>query len=74
MIETIDNEITYKLGQNAQENFDLIFIDAYHKYESCVKDFNKIEDLDTLREVLDISSEHSLETYPAAILYHSHEK
>lgn len=24
MIETIDNEITYKLGQNAQENFDLI--------------------------------------------------
>ena len=42
--------------------------------ESCVKDFNKIEDLDTLREVLDISSEHSLETYPAAILYHSHEK
>jgi len=42
--------------------------------ESCVKDFNKIEDLGTLREVLDISSEHSLETYPAAILYHSHEK
>lgn len=24
MIETLDNEITYKLGQNAQENFDLI--------------------------------------------------
>ena len=42
--------------------------------ESCVKDFNKIEDLGTLREVLDISSEHTLETYPAAILYHSHEK
>ena len=42
--------------------------------ESCVKDFNKIEGLGTLREVLDISSEHSLETYPAAILYHSHEK
>ena len=42
--------------------------------ESCVKDFNKIENLDTLREVLEISSEHSLETYPAAILYHSHEK
>jgi len=42
--------------------------------ESCVKDFNKIEGLGTLREVLDISSEHSLEAYPAAILYHSHEK
>ena len=42
--------------------------------ESCVKDFNKIEDLGALRQVLNISSEHSLETYPAAILYHSHEK
>lgn len=42
--------------------------------ESCVKDFNKIEELGTLRKVLDISSEHSLEDYPAAILYHSHEK
>ncbi len=42
--------------------------------ESCVKDFNKIENLDTLKEVLDISAQHTLETYPAAILYHSHEK
>ncbi len=42
--------------------------------ESCVKDFNEIENLDTLEEVLDISAQHTLETYPAAILYHSHEK
>jgi hypothetical protein len=42
--------------------------------ESCVKDFNEIEALQTLKEVLDISAEHSLEVYPAAILYHSHEK
>jgi len=42
--------------------------------ESCVKDFNEIEKLDTLKEVLDISAQHTLETYPAAILYHSHEK
>ena len=42
--------------------------------ESCVKDFNKIENLDTLKEVLDISAQHTLEAYPAAILYHSHEK
>ena len=42
--------------------------------ESCVKDFNEIEALQTLKEVLDISAEHSLEAYPAAILYHSHEK
>jgi len=42
--------------------------------ESCVKDFNEIENLDTLKEVLDISAQHTLETYPAAILHHSHEK
>tara|TARA_A100001201_G_scaffold26939_1_gene29720 strand:- start:11736 stop:13697 length:1962 start_codon:yes stop_codon:yes gene_type:complete len=42
--------------------------------ESCVKDFNEIENLHTLKEVLDISSQHQLEEYPAAILYHSHEK
>jgi hypothetical protein len=42
--------------------------------ESCVKDFNEIENLDTLKEVLDISAQHTLEAYPAAILYHSHEK
>ena len=42
--------------------------------ESCVKDFNEIENLNTLKEVLDISAQHTLETYPAAILYHSHEK
>ena len=42
--------------------------------ESCVKDFNEIESLNPLKEVLDISATHSLETYPAAILYHSHEK
>ena len=42
--------------------------------ESCVKDFNEIESLNTLKEVLDVSSQHQLEEYPAAILYHSHEK
>ena len=41
--------------------------------ESCVKDFNEIESLHTLKEVLDISATHSLETYAAAILYHSDE-
>ena len=42
--------------------------------ESCVKDFNEIETLQPLKEVLTISAKHSLEVYPAAILYHSHEK
>ena len=42
--------------------------------ESCVKDFNQIEQLQTLGEVLTISSDHKLDLYPAAILYHSNEK
>ena len=42
--------------------------------ESCVKDFNEIENLNTLKEVLDISAQHTLDTYPAAILYHSDER
>ena len=42
--------------------------------ESCVKDFNEIENLTPLKEVLDISAQHTLEEYPAAILYHSDEK
>ena len=42
--------------------------------ESCVKDFNEIEKLQTLTQVLDISNDHKLELYPAAILYHSNEK
>lgn len=42
--------------------------------ESCVKDFNEIENLETLREILEISAQHTLEPYPAAILYHSDEK
>ncbi len=42
--------------------------------ESCVKDFSEIENLHTLKEVLDISAKHTLEAYPAAILHHSHEK
>tara|TARA_R100001163_G_scaffold48270_1_gene36286 strand:- start:767 stop:2740 length:1974 start_codon:yes stop_codon:yes gene_type:complete len=41
--------------------------------ESCVKDFEEIENLQTLTEVLSISSEHNLELYPAAILHHSKE-
>jgi hypothetical protein len=39
--------------------------------KSCVNDINKIQELHTLHEVLDISSEHELTTYPSAILYHS---
>jgi len=39
--------------------------------KSCVNDINKIQELHTLHDVLDISAEHELATYPSAILYHS---
>jgi hypothetical protein len=39
--------------------------------QSCVNDINKIEQLKTLDEVLTISAEHELTSYPSAILYHS---
>jgi hypothetical protein len=37
----------------------------------CIKDFNNIEDLTIMPEVLDIGEEHKIVSYPAAILYHS---
>ena len=47
-------------------------IDAWqHELKSCVNDINKIEQLQPLDEVLNISTEHELEAYPSAILYHS---
>jgi hypothetical protein len=42
-----------------------------NELKSCVNDINKIQDLDTLNEILDISGEHELTIYPSAILYHS---
>ncbi len=38
---------------------------------SCVKDFNNIENLNIMSDILDISEEHEIVSYPAAILYHS---
>ena len=37
----------------------------------CIKDFNNIEDLNIMPEVLEIGEEHKIVSYPAAILYHS---
>jgi hypothetical protein len=39
--------------------------------EACVNNIENIQELQTLENVLEISSEHELATYPAAILYHS---
>ena len=41
------------------------------KADKCIKDFNHIEKLDVMPEVLDIAEAHTLVSYPAAILYHS---
>ena len=37
----------------------------------CVKDFDQIESLELLDEVLEISDAHELDSYSAASLYHS---
>jgi len=38
---------------------------------SCIKNFEKISDISIIPGVVEISEEHQLETYPAALLYHS---
>ena len=38
---------------------------------SCIKDFNNIEKLDVMSDILDIGEKHQIVSYPAAILYHS---
>ena len=80
MIENIDSNELSEAQQEMLANLCESIVCAENKeswsetMESCVKDFNKIEKLQTLTEVLDISNDHKLELYPAAILYHSNEK
>jgi hypothetical protein len=38
---------------------------------SCVNDFNEIEKLGAMENILNVSEAHQLEIYPSAILYHS---
>jgi hypothetical protein len=38
---------------------------------ACVSDFNRIEQLEVMPEILDISQQHEIVAYPAALLYHS---
>ena len=42
--------------------------------EACIKDFNNIESLDFMPEILELGEEHKVVSYPAAILYHSKKK
>lgn len=39
--------------------------------KNCVNDIENIQELQTLDEILEVSSEHELTVYPSAILYHS---
>lgn len=39
--------------------------------KACIEDFDNIEKLNVIPEVLDIGEEHEVTSYPAAILYHS---
>jgi hypothetical protein len=39
--------------------------------QNCVNDIENIQELQTIDNILEISAEHELATYPAAILYHS---
>ena len=38
---------------------------------SCINDFEKISSLSIIPEVVELSGSHEIETYPAALLYHS---
>jgi len=38
---------------------------------SCIKDFNKIGELGIIENIVKVAEEHELETYAAALLYHS---
>ena len=39
--------------------------------DKCIKDFNHIEKLDVMPEVIEVAEAHLLVSYPASILYHS---
>jgi len=41
---------------------------------SCLKNFENIEKLSFISDIVEISEDHQLETYPAALLYHSKNK
>ena len=38
---------------------------------SCIKNFDKIEEISIIPKIVEISEKHKLETYPSALLYHT---
>jgi hypothetical protein len=45
--------------------------DWENQAKACIEDFNNIESLDVMSDILDMGEKHELTSYPAAILYHS---
>ena len=41
------------------------------KIDACINDIDKIAELSPMPEILEASSQHELNLYPAAILWHS---
>jgi hypothetical protein len=39
--------------------------------KACIKDFNKIESLLAMPEILEVARENDMELYPSALYYHS---
>lgn len=63
----VDNLCERIVCANEVENWE-------EEAKSCVTNINKIEELHTINDILNISMEHQLETYPSAILYHSNKE
>jgi len=38
---------------------------------ACIEDFNKIEKLEVMSDILELTEQHEIVSYPAALLYHS---
>ena len=78
--EIKDKFSTKKLNKNQEKIVDNLveaIVSSSHsrnwtrQMKSCIKDYEKIEKLSPLNEVLEISAKHELASYPAAILWHS---
>ena len=62
--ETLDTLIESIVSSEEKEDWEKTGL-------ACVRDFNKIEQLGQKNEITEISEEHQIPSYPAAILYHS---
>lgn len=62
--EMLDDLTQSVVMSNEMENWE-------STVKACIEDFNNIESLDVMSNVLEVGEKHELVSYPAAILYHS---